>query len=103
MGGNAVAVSHLHGSVFGVASVPIGSQRCHLFIPTLKKLRSVLPDAVERGLRAQANRAVRLDPLVRNDLVLHDADPRYPYAKEAKAAIKRGGIPVSSLSVYNSF
>jgi hypothetical protein len=36
-------------------------------------------------LRFQANRAVRPDALVRNDLVLHDPDPDIPILKEAKA------------------
>jgi len=38
--------------------------------PPLKNLRPSLPqDAVDSGLRVQANRAVRPDSLVRNDLV----------------------------------
>jgi len=32
-------------------------------------VRSLPPDAVDPGLRVPANRAVRPDPLVRNDLV----------------------------------
>jgi len=65
-GGNTVAVSRLHDCVVGV---PVGSRRRHLLIPTQELRAALPPDAVDRGLPVQANRAVRPDPLVRNDLV----------------------------------
>ena len=57
-----------------------------IYLSPLKKLRpEFAPPAVDPGLRFQANRAVRPDALVRNDLVLHDPDPDIPILKEAKA------------------
>jgi hypothetical protein len=60
-----VAVSRLHDCVVGVAGVPVGSRSRHLFERSC--VQSLSP-AVDPGLRVQANRAVRPDPLVRNDL-----------------------------------
>ena len=69
-GGNIVAVSRLHDCVVGVAGAPVGSRSRHHIYPHSKIcVRSLPPDAVDPGLRVQANRAVRPDPLVRNDLV----------------------------------
>lgn len=68
-GDNTVAVSCLHDCFVRVASVSIKSRRRHLFIP-LKNLRpEFASNAVDPGLRVGANRVVRPDPLVRNDLV----------------------------------
>ena len=38
-------------------------------------------------MRVESNRAVRPDPLVRNDLGAPDPDPNIPILKEAKSAI----------------
>jgi len=88
MGGNTVAVSRLDDSIFGVAGVPVRSQRRHHFIPHSRSYVLYCQHAVDSRLRLQANHAVRPDPLVRNDLVLHDPD--IPMPKEAKAAIRKG-------------
>lgn len=42
-----------------------------IYLSPLSKLR---PDTVDPGVRVQANRAVRLDPLARNDLVRTNSD-----------------------------
>ena len=69
-GSNTVAVSRLHVCVVGVAGVPVGSRSRHVFIPTQEvAVQSSPQDAVDPGLRVQANWAVRPGPLVRNDLV----------------------------------
>jgi hypothetical protein len=68
--GNTLVVSCLHNCVVGVAGVPVGSRRRHLSIPTQEVASGGLPpNAVDPGLRVKANRAVRPDPVVRNDLV----------------------------------
>jgi hypothetical protein len=73
-----VAVSRLHDCVVGVVGVLVGSRSRHLFIPTQEVAARNLPqDAVNPGLRGQANRAVRPDSLVRNDLGRTTPPPTY--------------------------
>ena len=55
--------------------------------PSRSCVRSLPPDAVDPGLRVEANRTVRPDPLVRNDLVRVIPTPYIPILKEAKAVL----------------
>ena len=60
-------VSTIVSSVFLVCRMEVEVASIY---PPLKKLRPSLPqDAVDPGLRVRANRAVRPDSLVQNDLV----------------------------------
>lgn len=69
-------MSRFDDCVAGVAGVPFGSRSRHLFIPTQEvAVRSSSEDAVDTGLRINANRAVRPAPLVRNDLVRKSPTP----------------------------
>lgn len=55
--------------------------------PLRSCVRSLAPNVVEPGLRVVANRAVRLNPLVRNDLGRPTPTPGIAILKEAKFAI----------------
>jgi hypothetical protein len=77
-------VSRLHDCVLGVSGVPVGTRIRHRFTPTQEFcIRSLLLDAVDPGLHVQANRTVRPDTLVRNDLVRTAPTPDIPPARIA--------------------
>jgi hypothetical protein len=72
-----------------------------IYLSLLKKMcvRSLPPDAVDPASPVEANRAVRSDPLVRNDLV-RTTRSGPPYREGSEAVISANKFLPQSFTVY---